>query len=362
MFLMPQKNYTKILVVNPYGIGDVLFTTPLISNLKEQCPESKIGFVVGSRTREIIDSNDMIDDVYVFDKGYFDTLNFFNALRYLINFCRPIKKAGYEVLFDLSNSSQYGLIEKFFLNIPRRIGFNYKNRGRYLTDKIKIEGFSGKHVVEYYLSLLNIAGLNAVKKDLLFPVEKSIISKISKYLTGKNIEEDALLITLVPAGGSSWGDNSFLKQWPAEKYAQLADKLIQEFRAQIVIAGSCNDAALCKAVRKNMESDNALIINNFSLCEFAALCNLSDLVVCNDGGPLHIAVSQKTPTLSFFGPVDEKVYGPYDSSARHVVLSNDIACRPCYINFKFKSCKSRECLNLITVDKALNSIQSLINK
>lgn len=359
---MPPKKFTKILIVNPYGIGDVLFTTPLISNLKDEYPESRIGFVVGSRTREIVDSNDMVDDVYVFDKGYFDNLNFFYAFRYLINFCRPIRKAGYEVLFDLSNSSQYGLIEKFFLNIPRRIGFDYKNRGRYLTDKIKIRGFSDKHVVEYYLSLLKFAGIEAKKKSLSFPLEKSIIEKVSKYLAGKSIEEDDLLITLVPAGGSSWGENSFLKQWPQEKYAQLADKLIQEFKAKIIIAGARDDINLCEAVEKKMRSDKAAIITNFTLSEFAALCNLSDFVVCNDGGPLHIAVSQKTPTLSFFGPVDQKVYGPYDFSGKHVVLSGDIACRPCYINFRLKDCKSRECLNLITADRALSLIRPLLTK
>ena len=35
------KTPKKILLINIFGIGDVLFTTPLISNLKQKFPDSR---------------------------------------------------------------------------------------------------------------------------------------------------------------------------------------------------------------------------------------------------------------------------------------------------------------------------------
>ncbi len=362
MLLMPLKKYSKILVINPYGIGDVLFTTPLLSNLREFYPHGKIGIVLGSRTRQILEFNPDVNNIYIFDKGFFDKLGFFKKWRYLMEFCRPIRREGYELLIDLSNSSQYGFVEKFFLKVPRRIGFNYKGRGRHLTQTIKLEGFSDKHVVDYYLSLLELLSLTPVKKPLKFPLKQDIIDKVAKYLLSKRIEEKNLLITLVPGGGLSWSHKAAYKQWPQEKYAQLADKLISELKAKVVIAGSELDQDICRNIINSMKSKEAEIICDFNILEFAALCNLSNLVVCNDGGPLHVAVSEKTPTISFFGPVDEEVYGPYPAADNHIVITKEIECRPCYQKFKFTECDTKDCLNLITVDEAFKKVKKILHK
>ena len=358
---MQQKNYSKILIINPYGIGDLLFTTPLLSNLREFYPKCKIGVVLGSRTKQILEFNPDVDKIYVFDKGFFDKLSFFKKWQYLIKICRSIKKESYELLIDLSNSSQYGFIGKFFLGIPLRIGFNYKGRGRYLSETIYLEGFSDKHVVDYYLSLLKLVDIDPIPKPLRFPLKQDIINKIGKYLITKGIEEGNLLITLVPAGGLSWSDKASYKQWPQEKYARLADRLILELNAKVIIAGAETDRDICLEVLNLMKSKEAMIVSNFNILEFAALCNLSNLVVCNDGGPLHVAVSQKTPTISFFGPVDEKVYGPYSEQSEHAVITREIGCRPCYQRFKFTECGTKDCLNLISVEEAFCKVKEMLH-
>jgi lipopolysaccharide heptosyltransferase II len=357
---MQQKNYSKILVINPYGIGDVLFATPLLSNLKASFPQGKIGIVLGSRTKQILESNTDVDNIYIFDKGHFDKLSFFKKWQYLIEFCNLIKKEKYELLIDLSNSSQYGFVSKFFLKIPQRIGFNYRGRGQHLTDKISLDGFCDKHVADYYLSLLNLIGICPVKKDLKFPLKQDVIDKVAVYLAGKGVEKGNFLIVLVPAGGRSWSEKAVYKQWPQDKYAQLADRLISELKARIIIAGAEADKEICYNVLNLMQLKKAEVIINFSILEFAALCNLSDLVICNDGGPLHVAISQKTPTISFFGPVDEKVYGPYSSQEIHAVITNEINCRPCYQKFRFNECGRKDCLNLISVDEAFKKAKEIL--
>ncbi|HDM37824.1 MAG TPA: lipopolysaccharide heptosyltransferase family protein, partial [Candidatus Omnitrophica bacterium] len=78
---MLQKTFKRILVVNPYGIGDVLFTTPLVSNLRKSIPDSYIAFLVGSRTKDILVNNRDLDEIFVFDKGRFDRLPKYKAVK-----------------------------------------------------------------------------------------------------------------------------------------------------------------------------------------------------------------------------------------------------------------------------------------
>ncbi|MFH1046625.1 MAG: hypothetical protein V1727_06675, partial [Candidatus Omnitrophota bacterium] len=72
------------------------------------------------------------------------------------------------------------------------------------------------------------------------------------------------------------------------------------------------------------------------------------------------AVSQDVRTVSIFGPVDEQVYGPYPQGGRHIVVTRNIPCRPCYRRFKVPECKlNRQCIRDITVDEVFAIIKPL---
>ena len=58
----------KILIINIFGIGDVLFTTPIISNIKENLPDCFIGYVCNKRTAPVLTSNPKVDKVFIFEK------------------------------------------------------------------------------------------------------------------------------------------------------------------------------------------------------------------------------------------------------------------------------------------------------
>jgi ADP-heptose:LPS heptosyltransferase len=98
-----------------------------------------------------------------------------------------------------------------------------------------------------------------------------------------------------------------------------------------------------------------------SLEELMAFIGSVNLLVTNDGGPLHIASALGVKTVSIFGPVDEKVYGPYPASRLHKVIKHDIECRPCYNNFRIGLCeRERECINSISVDEVFTQVRSLL--
>jgi ADP-heptose:LPS heptosyltransferase len=78
--------------------------------------------------------------------------------------------------------------------------------------------------------------------------------------------------------------------------------------------------------------------------QMAVLMSRCDCVVCNDGGPLHVAVASGARTVSIFGPSDEKAYGPYPGGRGHRTVTGDIECRPCYRNFRLPDCDRLDCL------------------
>ena len=152
----------RLLVFNPFGIGDVLFTTPLLRNIKENFPQAYLCFICNRRAYPLIADNVFLDKVFIFEKDEWRALLKASKRKFLnefFKFFRDIKKEKFDVMFDLSLNSQYGFFFKL-TGIKKRIGFNFKKRGRFLTQKIDIPYYKDKHVARYYLDLINFLNIN----------------------------------------------------------------------------------------------------------------------------------------------------------------------------------------------------------
>ena len=141
------------------------------------------------------------------------------------------------------------------------------------------------------------------------------------------------------------------RRWPAKKFAELADKI----NAKIVLIWGPGEESLVKEIASLMKQ-KPLIAPATKIREMAELCKRCELVICSEGGPLHIANSQGVKTISIFGPVDEKVYGPYPKSEKNIVITSDVSCRPCYKKFKLPDCEHKKCLEDISVDEVFKTI------
>ena len=97
-----------------------------------------------------------------------------------------------------------------------------------------------------------------------------------------------------------------------------------------------------------------------SIEKVCALLQRSNFLCCNDGGLLHLANALGVRTVSIFGPVDEKVYGPYGNHAAHEVVTEPVACRPCYKKFHFPPCPyDRRCLKDLAVEKVVAAMRKI---
>lgn len=353
----------KILLINPYGIGDALFTTPVISTIKLNFPDSILGYWCNNRVKNLFKNDQNINKIFALSRG--DLKNIYKnskleGIKEFLCLASNIKKERFDISLDFSQDHRYSLISKL-LGIKKRVGFNYKNRGRFLTDKIDIDGYTDKHVVEYYLDLLKFLGIEQKKYNLYLDVSKSDRLK-SKILKLTALGERDLAVGIVPGAGASWGKDAGLKHWPVSFYAQLADKIIDVFNAKILILADAQERSLAARVLAAMRNKATDLAGKLDLEELIAAINNLHLLITNDGGPLHIAAALGKKTISFFGPVDQKVYGPYPPDEKsHIVLRKDLDCSPCYVNFRLNPCqRNKECLKTIDVPEAFGAVRRLL--
>jgi heptosyltransferase-1 len=267
---------------------------------------------------------------------------------------------------------------------------DYKSRGRFLTDKVKLDGYSGRHVAEYYFDLLNFIGINASSPGLdeainsrtgrgcttySLEVSEEVSARAKKILAEHGIMAADLLIGVAPGGGASWGKDAIYKQWPAEKFRQLTERLTKASNVKVVLLGSVEEKPLAEIILEKMGQSPSGTVPIFpgtifpiidltgklNLKELAAVISELKALICNDGGLLHMAVALGVKTVSTFGPVDEIVYGPYPPSAKHIVVKKDLPCRPCYKDFRFTGCSNnRKCLEEITVEDVFDNVKGLL--
>lgn len=358
--------YKNIVLINTFGVGDVLFTTPIIHTLKASFKDLKIGYLCNSRAKELLRNNPYVDHIFVYDRDEFEAIkkkSLFAWLKKIDLFAKEIKKEDFELALDFSLNTEYGFFS-WLAGIKERIGYNYKNRGRFLTKKIGLTGYSQKHIAEYYNDLLFFLGIEPKFKNLELYVNEKDKCSVNELLAKNGINNTDFLVGVIPGGGKSWGKDAFLKHWQTDKFSALGDKIVENYKAKIIILGDSSEADIALKLKSQMNHETVDLSGKTSLGELAALLERMSLVIANDGGPLHMAVALGRKTVSFFGPVDPNVYGPYPPNpSRHIVLHNAIDCSPCYRNFRLEDCKrNRDCLEGVSVEEALKAVSKLLSE
>ncbi|RKY39574.1 MAG: hypothetical protein DRP75_01660 [Candidatus Omnitrophota bacterium] len=353
------------LLVNPFGLGDVLFTTPVLRILKKTFPYISLTYMCNYRSAPLLEHNPYIARILPFSRGDIRKVaqnSKVSAFKKVISLLKEISKQKFDLLIDFSLDYRYSMLARI-LGIPRRIGFDYKGRGRFLTKKIEIEEFKKKHMVDYYLDLLKLIKIEKQEERVSLDLFLSSMDEqwAEEFLRTKKLEEKKI-VGVIPGGGESWGEMATYKHWAREKFAEVADGLVSKYKVDILLLGSGEEKEICKQVNRLMHKKAIIVCGQTNIREFAALLKRCALIICNDGGPLHIAVSQKVPTISLFGPVDEQVYGPYPPADKHIVVKKDIACRPCYKRFKINLCRERRCLELISSQEVFQIAERVMDR
>ncbi|MFC1781897.1 glycosyltransferase family 9 protein, partial [Planctomycetota bacterium] len=265
----------KVLVWLPSPMGDAILCTPALRAIRKYFKTGKIAFYANSVVRHAL-SPSVFNDVWL-------EINSKNPF----SISKELKKHKFTHAILLKNSFASALAVRLAA-IPNRIGYAREKRGFLLTEKLypqKLPNgiFKPVSMVDYYLQIASYIGAQITETNL----ELSIDQNDSEYLVTilpELADTKAPIVILVPGG--AFGPS---KCWPAERFAKTADRLIEEYKATIVISVAPIDAEkqianeICKASKysnpANKDGMKNKIINlaekSLSLGQLKALYSLA---------------------------------------------------------------------------------------
>ena len=323
---MPEPNTTtieRIVVRGTNWVGDAVMTVPALRQLRRLFPNAHITLATRAWAEGLFADVDFLNDLQVHEGG---------GLRSVVQQVRQWRKGNFDLAVLLPNSLETALVASL-ASVPLRIGYATDGRQKLLTHPLALpEWRDSKHEVFYYLKI--VAELEWLTKheqtfldtqpDGSLEVGDARKASARDFLRSRGVNEDSALVALCP--GSI---NSRAKRWPTERYAELADRLIDEFGTQVLLVGSEAEAQVSLEVSRQMRNRLTLLTGQTNLAELVAILSLVDLLVTNDTGPAHIASALGRPTLVIFGPTNPLTTRPFSSFGEIVRVPPD--CAPCML-------------------------------
>lgn len=363
------KKINKILVISLQGIGDLLLTTPLLRELKENLPEAKISVLTFKTNKGILVGNSFVDEIFCLDPK-----NYIKGLVLLFT----IRKKRFDSSICTFPSGLRSALLGYLSGAHIRLGQDLSIFNKYrwfFTKQVPITEV--KHAVLLNLDFLKPLGINTENINTKSPL--NLLNEDKNYaqdfLKANSLNNEDLLIAIHPGGGKF---TAAYRSWPKERFTSAADLLIEKFGAKILFIGGENDEELIEEILSIMKHKAISAAGKTSLKQTAALIAESRLLICNNSAPMHIAAALNIPTIGIFGPADPRIHRPWKN--RHIVLRKNLGCSPCYYPFfrdtleetrernrwfgkTFKCINGNyECLSLISVDDVIEATRNILKE
>ena len=316
----------KILIIQTAFIGDVILATPIIEKLHKFFPNAKVDFLLRKGNQGLLENHPHITKVLIWDKKK-------NKQKNLIKILQSVRNEKYDYVINLQRFFSTGFITTFSKG-NTTIGFDKNPFSFLFTNSIKHKIENGVHEIERNLNLIAEITDNKVINPKLYPSKKDL-KAVENYLSQP-------YICIAPI--SVW----FTKQFPAEKWIELIDKIEQN----IYLIGGNEDFEKCENIIKNCQHNNVMnLCGKLSLLQSAALIKNAEMNYVNDSAPMHLASAMDASTTTIFcSTIPDFGFGPLASNSKVVETKEKLDCRPCGLH-GFKKCPEKhfKCANNILI-------------
>ncbi|HLZ23170.1 MAG TPA: lipopolysaccharide heptosyltransferase II [Ktedonobacterales bacterium] len=319
----------RILVVRVDLLGDVVLSLPAVRALKRAYPEAQIDMLVLHSTAPILHAEPEVANVLTFDPGVWRRpggLLRRKTWRDTLAMVREMREAHYDLAISISGD--IGSILTRLSGAHRRFGYANEAYRGFLTDPLPGGRYAAhQHEVQYVLALARAAGGLVVAGDeqLKLHVQPDATLVVGDRLRAWRAQTGLRgPLVAIHAGAR----NGQAKRWPPAHIATLADRLVTELDAVVVLTGAPSEAPLARTILRRTWRPVLNMTGKTSIPELVALLAASDVVVTGDSGPMHIACAVGTPVVALHGPTDPAISGPTAPDA--IVLRHHLWCAPCY--------------------------------
>jgi len=305
-----SKNIRKILVIQFWGIGETVTTLPALHALRKIYPKAEITVLATERNRDVYYKNKDIDKLVSVKMGIFSLMNLILG-----------NMRKYDLVVDMEEYLNISAIIASFAG-KQAIGFDYGFRSKTYNKRITYN--DKQHTVHTFLDLIRLLGETYKPKELIrLNHGEKHEEKVSNFLNQVKIKRSDMLIGITPGAAES----SRSRMWPLERFAELADMLIEKYSAKIIFIGSADETDLIDKIRLKMKNGSINAAGRFSLIETFALIERCKAFISNDTGPMHIAAAQGVRTIGLFGPNTPVRWKPFGEKNKALYVKQE--CSPC---------------------------------
>ena len=305
----------KILILKPSSLGDVVQALPVLRLLKLKYPHSEIFWWIDSSLAPLLESDPDLAGIVRFERKRWAKPKYWPEM---VRSIRWLRAQQFDLVIDLQC-------------LARSATFAWLTRGKFLAglDEVR-EGARGfydlaaprknfhTHAVDWYLSVLPPLGVPVHHNFNWLPERPAVAAEVkSKWKTA-----GTRWIAFQP--GARWAN----KRWPVEKFSELIRLLGEKIPAtRFAIIGGKDDQLLGEIISTADPVRCLNLCGKTSLLEMVEWLRLSDLLITNDTGPMHVAAALGKPLVALFGPTEPRRTGPYGQLEN--VLRLNLPCAPC---------------------------------
>ncbi|MGZ8224198.1 MAG: lipopolysaccharide heptosyltransferase II [Methylobacter sp.] len=309
------KSSSKILIVGPAWVGDMVMAQSLFITLKNIEPDCHIDVLAPAWSLALLARMPQVAKAIALPltHGQFGLID-------RIRLGKQLRPGNYDKAIILPNSWKSALIP-FFAHIPVRTGYIGECRWGLLNDARKLDKALLTMTVQRFVAL----GLppNAPLPPEI-PTPAIVIGQDRQQAVADKfkLKPTAKILALCP--GAEYGP---AKRWPTQYYAEIARKKIEQ-DWQIWLFGSRKDKDIAAQINNETDGLCSDFTGRTSLAEAVDLMSLVDMVVTNDSGLMHVAAALDKKIIAVYGSSDPEFTPPLNAKAH--VISLNLVCAPCF--------------------------------
>ncbi|MFH0976021.1 MAG: glycosyltransferase family 9 protein [Spirochaetota bacterium] len=359
-----KKKRLRVLLIRFSSIGDIILTTPVIRALKESYPDLILDYLTLKEYAILLKDNPYIDNLITTDR---------KGTAGAVKTALQLRGNNYDFIFDLHRSTR-SLIFRAILKADYKYKFKKNYIKRFLLTAFKLRFYRKPYsVVNRYFNTLKRLNLpNEHKSEIWLNTDdvKKAILKINKIAGTKFSfiaaaggaapvsrklfrEKERRMISIMPF--AKWKT----KEWGDDKFIGLGLRL-KKAGVILCILGGTEDAERADKIAHAIGKGALSLAGKLTLAETATALAVSDCLVTNDTGVMHIGGAVSIPVVAVFGSTAEELgFFPYKSEGE--VVQIDLKCRPCTAK-GLPACPKKhfKCMNDISVDMVYSTVRKCI--
>jgi len=335
----------NILIRGTNWIGDVIMTLPAMAAIRSAFPKAGISVLAKPWVADIFSLCSDVDEVILYRSPGVHA-----GVGGLFRLAGELRARKFDAAILLQNAIEAAIIS-FLAGIPIRAGYNSDGRGLLLTHSVKrTRAVRRIHQMDYYLEMVKTLGCNDGSRELHLNLTLADQNRGDEILRAYGIEPGGILIGIAP--GATYGA---AKKWFPDRFAAVADRLIDEFSARILLFGSAGDQGSTGEVSRCANHVLTDLAGMTTLREAISLISRCRLFISNDSGLMHVAGALDVPTLAIFGSTNPVTTSPLGQNS--IVVHKDLPCSPC---LKTTCPTDFRCMDMIGVEDVYGAARWMI--